>query len=139
MVINIPVFPVNTLAMVLCMQQSYNKATTSSKSTYISFTGKVSGLQLSQVIAGFFLSSSCSSQLQFINLLSFPAKPFPQAAADVFPAVDTMTAALLAAVVMTMYTVCVQDVSTSDLPFAYNSSVLGLHPTVQTLHLRTFS
>ena len=42
----------NTLAMVLCMQQSYNKATTSSKSTYISFTGKVSGLQLSQVIAG---------------------------------------------------------------------------------------
>ena len=139
MVINIPVFSVNTLAMVLSMQQSYDKAINSMKSTYISSTGEVSGLQLSQVLAGSFLSCSCSSQLQSINLLSFPATPFPKAAADVYTTVDTMTAALLAVVIMTVYTVCVQDVPTSDLPFAYNSSVLGLHPTVQTLHHRTFS
>ena len=77
MVIYIPVFPVNTLAMVLCMQQSYNKAPTSRKSTYISSTGEVYGLQLSQVIAGSIFSSSCSSQFQSNNLLTFPAKPFP--------------------------------------------------------------
>ena len=86
------------------------------KSTYISSMDKVSGLQLSQVIAGFFLSSSCSSQLQSNNLLSFPAKPFPEAAADVNTAVDTMTAALLAAVAMTMYA--------SDLSLAFNYSAL---------------
>ena len=138
MVINISVFPVNTLAMVLCMQQSHNKASTSMKSTYISSVDKVSGFQLSQVLAGSFHSSSCSSQLQFINLLSFPAKPFPQAAVDVYTAVDTMTAALLAAVAMTMYSVCT-GCPTSDLSLASNFSVLGLHPTEQTQDICAFS
>ena len=131
MVINISVFPVNTLAMVLCMQQSHNKASTSMKSTYISSVDKVSGLQLSQVIAGSFHSSSCSSQLQSINLLSFPAKPFPKAAAVVYTTVDTMTAALLAAVTMTMYAVCVQDVLLPIFPLPTTTPLLD-YPTVQT-------
>jgi len=139
MVNNIPVFSVHALAMVLCMQQSHNKATTGSKSNYISSLGEVSCLQHSQVIAGSFLSSSCSSQLQFNNLLSSQAKPYPEAASDVSTVVVTMAAALLAAVTMTMYTVCVQDVPTSDLSFAYNYSDLGQLPTVQTQDLCAFS
>jgi len=125
--------------MVLCMQQSYDKATTSSKSTYISSLGEVSGLQLYQVIiAGSFLSSNCSSQLQSFYLLSFPAKPFPEAAADVSTAVVTMTVALLAAVTMTMYTLFVYKMS-------YFRSILCLQllrswttRTVQTLDLRDY-
>jgi len=84
-------------------------------------------------------SSSCSSQLQFNNLLSSQAKPYPEAASDVSTVVVTMAAALLAAVTMTMYTVCVQDVPTSDLSYAYNYSALGQLPTVQTQDLCAFS
>ena len=62
----------------------------------------------------------------------------PQAAAGVHTAVDTMTAALLAAVAMTMYAVCT-GCPTSDLSLASSYSVLGLHTAEQTRDICAFS